>query len=116
MFVRYKCSCCGEQNVINVSVEVIEERRERKTHYKVNDMAITTKSCNLNEFSRDIFHELKHYVYDGITTLQLCNILREDFNVSSDLCCGIIEELMINLYMYSPDREHLYYVDEVNAL
>ncbi|MCS3923879.1 hypothetical protein [Methanosalsum natronophilum] len=61
----------------------------------------------------DIFRELNGFIYHGITTHELCYILKDKFRVAYKYCCDIIEELKIKLDMYCPDREHLYYVDQV---
>lgn len=64
------------------------------------------------ELAASILRELQGYVYDGITTRQLCKVLKDKFGVAFQYCCDIVQRLKIEMDMYSPDRQHLYYVSQ----
>jgi hypothetical protein len=62
------------------------------------------------EMARSVLQELRSYVYDGITTYELCRVLKESFGVVAAYCCDLIQLMKIELDMYCPDRQHLYFV------
>jgi phage gp36-like protein len=67
-------------------------------------------TCSPEELVESVMYELASHVYDGITTHELCRILREKFSVLEQYCCDIVQRLKNEMYMYCPDRQHLYYV------
>jgi hypothetical protein len=48
---------------------------------------------------------------NSITTYELCHVLKEYFGVVVVCCCDLIQRMEIELDMYCPDQEHLYFIE-----
>jgi hypothetical protein len=72
--------------------------------------AEVTDACSPEELAEHATRELSKHVYNGITTHELCKILRDKFGILEQYCCDIVQLLKIRMDMYCPDRQHLYYV------
>ena len=109
MYVKTPCPICGED-----SFHYIKLHRRSVFLGDKNTSWITaaevTDTCGPEELAESVLHELSTHVYNGITTFELCKILREKFGVLEQYCCDIVQLLKIELDMYCPDRQHLYYV------
>ena len=71
------------------------------------------RSPNLSggqEFAHCILYKLSNHMYDGITTDEFCKLLKKHFGVASKYCCDFIQKLKIEMDMYCPDHQHLYFV------
>ena len=77
--------------------------------YSIVDLEVD-ETISEEELAASILGELQGHVYNGITTRELCKILKNNFGVSFSYCCDIVQRLKIELDMYCPDRQHLYYV------
>ena len=62
------------------------------------------------EMVSSVLQELCGYVYEGITTYELCRVLKEYFGVVAAHCCDLIQRMKIELDMYCPDKQHLYFI------
>ena len=62
------------------------------------------------ELARCIICELKDYMYDGMTVDEFCKLLKKYYGVASKYCCDLIQRMKIELDLYCPDRQHLYFV------
>jgi transposase len=105
MYIKTKCKC-GRQNFHNVSVRVRQDGSDLEL-----DGIDVKDSVEAEQLAREILLELQGYVYDGITTRQLCKVLKDNFGVAFQYCCDIVQRLKIELDMYCPDKQHLYYVE-----
>ncbi|TGC07404.1 hypothetical protein [Methanolobus halotolerans] len=112
MYIRTPCAVCGENSFHNV-------RMRRRTLF-LGDKRISwimgadvTDSCTPEELARSALYVLADHVYNGISTNELCKILKEKFGVLEQYCCDLVQQLKIELDMYCPDRQHLYYVEAV---
>ncbi|MHC1575987.1 MAG: hypothetical protein ACXQTE_01400 [Methanosarcinaceae archaeon] len=109
MYIKTKCSACGQENFHNLHLRVLEVIRGGESSFSVDDVLVTD-TVAAEQLARDVLLELEGYVYDGISTDELCKMLKRYFGVAAKHCCDIIQRLKINLDMYCPDRKHLYYV------
>jgi len=110
MYIKTKCATCGERSFHNI--------RFNRRNLILGDIRISwltdaevTDSCTPSELADSVLHELADHVYNGISTHELCKILREKFGVLEQYCCDLVQKLKIELDMYCPDRQHLYYVE-----
>jgi transposase len=62
------------------------------------------------EIALSVMQELRGRVYDGITTCELCRVLKEYFGVVAVYYCDLIQRMKIELDMHCPDKQHLYFV------
>ncbi|WP_135612198.1 hypothetical protein [Methanococcoides sp. AM1] len=83
--------------------------RKKETFAHIDEPEICD-SVNEEEFARLILRELEGYVYDGMTTREFCKLLKKNFGVAAKYCCDLIQRMKIELDMYCPDRQHLYFV------
>ena len=58
-----------------------------------------------------VINELWVVMYNWISTNEVCKILKDKFGVLEQYCCDLVQQLKIELDMYCPDRQHLYYVE-----
>lgn len=107
MYIKTKCKC-GRECFHNIRIRVIQDRSD----LELDDINVRD-SVEAEQLAQEILLELQGYVYDGITTRQLCKLLKEKFGVAFQYCCDIVQRLKIELDMYSPDRQHLYYVESM---
>ncbi|MDP2216014.1 MAG: hypothetical protein Q8J68_01815 [Methanolobus sp.] len=109
MYIKTKCPVCGEDSFHCIK---LHQRNayigDRKISWVTS--AEVTDTCSPEELVESVMYELASHVYDGITTRELCRILREKFSVLEQYCCDIVQRLKNEMYMYCPDRQHLYYV------
>jgi len=109
MYIKTKCPICGGHPFHDLTIyekETLVKGRSTREIVKID----VTDSCSPEELSEHVVRELSGHVYDGITALELCKILREKFGVLEQYCCDIVQLLKIRMHMYCPDRQHLYYV------
>ncbi|WP_319506042.1 hypothetical protein [uncultured Methanolobus sp.] len=109
MYIQTPCALCGENSFHNV--------RLLRRNLFLGDKRISwiigaevTDSCTPEELAWSALHVLAGHVYNGITTNELCKILRDTFGILDQYCCDLVQRLKIELDMYCPDRQHLYYV------
>ena len=107
MYFKTKCKC-GRVHFHNVGVSVLQEGKTLEL-----DGINLVDSVEAEKLALDILRDLQGYVYDGITTRQLCKLLKDKFGVAFQYCCDIVQRLKIELDMYCPDKQHLYYVESV---
>jgi hypothetical protein len=80
-------------------------------------VSVTVEDLNVRdtvteeELARCVICELRDYVHDGMTVDEFCKILKTHFGVASHYCCDLIQRIKIEMGMYCPDRQHLYYVE-----
>ncbi len=109
MYIKTKCPICGEDsfNCIRLYQKIVY-LGDRKISWVTS--AEVTDTCSPEELASSVLYELSNHVYNGITTNELCKILRDKFGVLEQYCCDIVQLLKIRMHMYCPDRQHLYYV------
>ncbi|WP_407356759.1 hypothetical protein [Methanolobus sp. WCC5] len=109
MFIKTKCPVCGEDTFNHIK---LHRRSVFLGEQKVSwiTAAEITDTCSPEELAVSVMHELRGHVYNGVTTHELCRVLRDKFGVLEQYCCDIVQKLKIELNMYCPDRRHLYYV------
>lgn len=114
-YINTRCTKCGNLDYHNLKLYCIEQIRfDGKTDihsYKIRDIEVTD-TVSQEEFAESVLHELADHVYNGITTKELCRILERQFGVMARYCCDVIQRLKIELDMYCPDHNHLYYVEQ----
>lgn len=80
------------------------------TRYLIEN--IDVNETNSEEEMQDLCSKnFRGYVYDGITTYELCHILKEYFGVVAVYCCDLIQRIKLEMDMYCPDHQHLYFVE-----
>ena len=72
--------------------------------------AEVTDTVSEEELAISVVHELRDFMYDGMTTDEFCKLLKKYFGVASRYCCDLIQRMKIELDMYCPDRRHLYFL------
>jgi hypothetical protein len=105
MYFKTECKC-GRECFHNIRVRVIQDRGT----LEIDDINVKD-SVEAEQLAQNILRELQGHIYNGITTRQLCKILKDNFGVAFRYCCDIVQRLKIELDMYCPDRQHLYYVE-----
>jgi hypothetical protein len=115
MYIHTQCKYCKRDNWHDIAVNALEHRTtysdgSQTTDYTIIDLEVD-ESITEEELAASILRELQGHVYNGITTRQLCKILKDNFGVAFRYCCDIVQRLKIELDMYCPDRQHLYYVE-----
>ncbi len=108
MYIKTICPVCGEPVCHDLLI------REKVKLSKVPETEIidvqVLDSCTVDELSHEVLMSLSRYVYNGISTNELCRILKDKFRILERYCCDIVQRLKIELDMYCPDRQHLYFV------
>ncbi len=110
MYIKSNCPICGGAILHDLRIcekeTIIADTSTREIH-RIDVLDI----CTPEELAISAMHELASHVYNGISTNELCKILREKFGVLEQYCCDLVQQLKIELDMYCPDRQHLYYVE-----
>ncbi|WP_319507171.1 hypothetical protein [uncultured Methanolobus sp.] len=114
MYVKSDCPyenrTCYHELRFRVKKEILLDGEEYREHRTITGIEITdTKSEE--ELVQCIINELQGIMYNGISTNELCKILKEKLSVLEQYCCDLVQQLKIELDMYCPDRQHLYYVE-----
>jgi hypothetical protein len=115
MFIRGKCPKCNEVFYQDLIVQCEEhhitfEDNRQMSYYLVKNLDVK-ETVSEEEMAQSVIRELKGYVYNGITVRELYHTLQTYFGVVAIHCCDLIQRIKIDLDMYCPDREHLYYVN-----
>lgn len=104
MYLQTKCPVCNECAYHNIRLHV-------RNNYTTREIEVTaaeiTDTCTTEELVGSVLHELATHVYNGITTRELCKILKEQFGILAQYCCDIVQRLKLELDMYCPDHLHL---------
>ncbi|AFV22763.1 hypothetical protein Mpsy_0552 [Methanolobus psychrophilus R15] len=114
MYIKTNIPAYGGKLYHNLRIyerETIIEGRSTREIYRIDVL----DTCTPEELARSAMRALAGYVYNGISTNELCKILREKFGVLDQYCCDLVQQLKIELDMYCPDRQHLYYVGARSA-
>lgn len=83
--------------------------RGGKISGKVHKIEVTD-TCTREEMIQQIMRDMCDYVCDGIKASEIYSILECDYGIAPGHCYDLVQKLMIEMNMYCPDREHLYYV------
>jgi hypothetical protein len=65
----------------------------------------------IEDLVRDIIRTLRVSIIDGIRIEELCTLIKKTFGIAKIYCYDIIEQIKIELDLYSPDKQHLYFVN-----
>jgi hypothetical protein len=103
MYIKTKCPACGDEHYHNIRLSRVISTSEIVA-------AEITDTCSKEELASSVLHELANHVYNGISTHELCKMLKDQFGVLEQYCCDIVQQLKIEMDMYCPDRQHLYFV------
>lgn len=108
MYIKTICPVCGEPVCHDL---LIREKVKLSTvpETEIIDVQVLD-NCTVEGLSHEVLVLLSRYVYNGISTNELCRILKDKFRILERYCCDIVQRLKIELDMYFPDRQHLYYV------
>lgn len=109
MYIRTICPTCGEVLYHNLRIHEWETISGSNSTREITDIE-TLDSCTAEDLSHEILQVLSNHIYDGIPTNELCRILKEKFGILARHCCDIVQRLKIELDMYCPDHQHLYFV------
>ncbi|WP_319507377.1 hypothetical protein [uncultured Methanolobus sp.] len=110
MYIKTNCPICRGALLHNLKIyerETITADASTSEIYRID----VTDSCTPEELAESAIQVLADHVYNGISTNELCKILKEKFGVLEQYCCDLVQQLKIELDMYCPDRQHLYYVE-----
>lgn len=88
---------------------MIEEIQAHFSKWSVSDIEVVD-SLTEEELAHEVLKVLSNHIYNGISTSELCRILKEKFGILARYCCDLIQRLKIELDMYCPDHQHLYFV------
>ncbi|WP_440952065.1 hypothetical protein [Methanococcoides sp. FTZ1] len=115
MYVRTRCSHCNKVDYHDIAINTLVRKTVFSDHsqmmrYLIENIDVD-ETISEEEMARSVLQELRGYVYDGITTYELCRILKEYFGVVAMHCCDLIQKMKIELDMYCPDHQHLYFVE-----
>ena len=114
MYIKTRCTQCGSSDYHNIKLHAFEkavfEDFVDANRYLIDHIEVA-ETISEEEMAQAVFQELRGYVYDGVTVRELCRILKECFGVVARYCCDVIQRLKIEMDMYSPDHQHLYFVE-----
>ena len=115
MYIRSNCPHCKKRAYLDVNVHLLKHTKicasgKTETFTHIDELEVCD-SVSEEEFARCILYELSNHIYDGITTEEFCKLLKKYFGVAAKYCCDIIQRMKIEMDMYCPDRQHLYFVE-----
>lgn len=110
MYIKTKCTKCGNPDFHDIHWRIIGEIKKGQTTASVDEMEVYD-SVSEEELARQIVCELRGFIYNGMTVDEFCRILKKYYGVASKYCCDLIQRMKNELDMYCPDRQHLYYVE-----
>jgi hypothetical protein len=113
MFIKSKCPyanrTCYHDVCFRVKNEILFNGGEYTERQTVEDIQITD-TLSEEELAWCIVCDLKGFMYDGMTVGEFCHLLKRYYGVASKYCCDLIQRMKVELDMYCPDRQHLYFV------
>ncbi|MDA0525606.1 hypothetical protein [Methanococcoides alaskense] len=110
MYTKLPCPECGSENYHDLSFWIIQEIKAGKPSAHVDEV-YAEDSVTAEQLAQSVIQELRPFMDDGMTTDEFCKLLKKYFGVASRYCCDLIQRMMIELDMYCPDHEHLYFVE-----
>jgi hypothetical protein len=114
MFIKTNCPFCSKAAFHSISLHCLETTlfpdQACALRYAVEYIEVEDTVPG-EAFAGEVLKTLKGYVQDGIEVRELCRILRNYYGVVAAYCCDIIQQIKIELDMYCPDREHLFFVE-----
>lgn len=109
MYIKTNCTKCGNADFHDIQWWIVNEIKKGQSNIKVDDIEVCD-TVSEEELARHVINELRPFMRDGITTDEFCKILKKYYGVASKYCCDLIQRMKIELGMYCPDRQHLYFV------
>ncbi|WP_406660932.1 hypothetical protein V7O66_13995 [Methanolobus sp. ZRKC3] len=109
VYIKTTCPTCGDHSFHHVRLHRLTTFHKNKVKSEITSAEVTD-SCTPEELATSVLHELAGHVYNGMATLELCKILKDKFGILEQYCCDIVQRLKVELDMYSPDHQHLYFV------
>ncbi|AAM05103.1 predicted protein [Methanosarcina acetivorans C2A] len=111
MYIKARCPVCGTDVYHDLYVHVQKYRRlgSQSHRYRITKMEIQDSQSE-NELVYNILQSLENTIHNGIKIEVLTGILKEDYGVTEPCCRDLIEKIKIELDMYCPDMETLYFV------
>ncbi|WP_305309629.1 hypothetical protein [Methanolobus sp.] len=119
MYVKSNCPygkrTCYHDVCFRIKKEVLFDGKGYREYQTITHIEVTDTTSK-EELAQRIINELRGDIYNGMSTNELCKILKEKFGVLEQYCCDLVQQLKIELDMYCPDRQHLYYVEARSPL
>ncbi|WP_048065827.1 hypothetical protein [Methanosarcina acetivorans] len=111
MYVKTICPVCRNPafHQIALLLETSSQDPDSAAKYAMENIEVR-ESVAAEDFVRDVLCTIREYLHDGITTRELCRILKKYYGIATSCCCDLVQRIKIELDMYSPDRRHLYFV------
>ena len=109
MYIKTNCSKCGNSDFHDIHWWIIGEIKDGQYNTKVDEMEVCD-TVSEEELARCIICDLRGVMYDGMTVDEFCHLLKQYYGVASKYCCDLIQRMKIEVGMYCPDRQHLYFV------
>ena len=114
MYIKTNCTKCGNADFHDIAIDVLEHIKiYSDSSQSVTNTIEDAEVCDTvseEELARHVINELRPFMHDGMTTDEFCKILKKYYGVASKYCCDLIQRMKIELGMYCPDRQHLYFV------
>jgi hypothetical protein len=114
MYIKTKCTSCGQNDYHNIKLHALEytvfDDLTNATRYTVEHIEVA-ETVSEEELANTVMRELRAHVHDGVSVKELCYILKLYFGVVANHCCDLIQRLKVEMDMYCPDRNHLYFVE-----
>ena len=110
MYVPNKCSKCGNKDFLDIHWWIVGEVKNGQATTKVDEMEVGD-TVSEEQLALSVIREIRPFMHDGMTTDEFCKLLKKYFGVASRYCCDLIQRMKIELDMYCPGRQHLYFVE-----
>lgn len=113
MYIITPCPHCGQTAFHFVTLHCIETTEfcdfDSASRYAVEYIQVK-ETVSEAELLSQIFRTIRDFVKDGIEVKELYQILKTQYGIAAVYCQDLIQKIKVELDMYCPDRQHLYFV------
>lgn len=114
MFIKINCPVCGGEAYHDIRLSALEylhfEGEKQAWKYIIENIKVKD-SLPEEEFVGSILQSMQKIIHDGIEVEVLIETLQEKYGVTESCCMDLIEKIQLELNMYCPDRERLYFAE-----
>ncbi len=108
-YLETVCPHCGQPIASDVVISYQKTTTPAATCIVVKNVEVQY-TIPIDDLVRDVIDTIRSYIWDGISMHELCELIKTKFSITKTCCRDIIERIITELNLYSPDMEHLYYI------
>jgi len=110
MYLETVCPHCGQPLASDVVISYQKTTTATATCIVVKNVEVK-ETIYVEDLVEIIIDDIQSYLRDGISIQELYELIKTKFSITKTCIYDIIERIKFKLNLYSPDMNHLYFVN-----